>query len=330
MKGSFFMAKWRYKNKNRKMNFIFSKKLKLSEVFKRYFSKLMADELLSKGTIAKYMEIADMLIRLLGDISIKHLNGEMISKLKQILNDRDLSSSRKNHFIIVVRNLLKFLKEEENLSFYDYTKITKYKVPIREVIILSKEQLDFLILSMDKAKTLAQLRFRALVLCLISTGCRISELLSLRIEDVDLVLGLATVVGKGNKKRQVIFNRMAVEALAEYSAVRSDACQSLFATANTSEPKAWQKNDVERSMRNYGKKIGLEINLHPHLLRRSSASLLYHKGAPVAAIKKYLGHSVNSSATQKYYLGEGGFEDVQKFHDDILNFDSVNRKEDES
>jgi|GEM_PF-976843 len=309
------------------MNFPLSKKFKLSECFKRYFAKLMADALLSKNSIAKYMEVADMIIRLIGDINVKNFNGEMISRLKQILNDRDLSSSRKNHFIIVSRNLLKFLKEEENLAYYDYTKISKYKIPIKEVKILSREQLEFLILSLEGAVTLAKLRFSALVLCLISTGCRISELLSLEIQDVDMVSGLATVMGKGSKKRQVIFNKIAIYALVKYLEIRTDTCSQLFVTANTSNPKVWQKNDVERSMRKYGRKIGLEMNLHPHLLRRSSASLLYHNGAPMPAIKKFLGHSINSSATQKYYLGEIGFDEVQKCHESILSFDSNMKNE---
>jgi integrase/recombinase XerC len=152
----------------------------------------------------------------------------------------------------------------------------------------------------------------------------------LNIDDVDLITGLATVMGKGKKPRQVIFNKIAIDALIKYMAVRTDSCLSLFATANTAQPKSWAKNDVERSMRKYGRKIGLEINLHPHLLRRSSCSLLYHKGAPMAVIKKYLGHSINSSATQKYYLGETEFNQVQKFHEDILSFDSEKRKEDGS
>lgn len=297
------------------------KKFKLSECFKRYFSKLVADDLLSKNTIAKYIEVSGMIVRFLGDVSVKHLDGEMISGLKQILNGRDLSSSRKNLFMIVVKNLLKFIKEEEGISLYDFTKIVKYKVPVNAVIILTKEQLEYLISSLDGAVTLVRLRFRALVLSLISTGCRISELLSLDIRDVDLATGLATVVGKGSKKRQVIFNKLAVSALVKYLEARKDSCEALFVTANTDQPKTWQKNDVERSMRNYGKKIGLEVNLHPHLLRRSSASLLYHQNAPMPVIKKYLGHSINSSATQKYYLGETGFDDVQKFHESILNFD---------
>ncbi|MFZ2226475.1 MAG: tyrosine-type recombinase/integrase [Candidatus Moraniibacteriota bacterium] len=290
----------------------------------------MADDLLSKNSVAKYKEIADMTVRLVGDISVKHLNGEMINKLKLTLNDRKLSSSRKNHFMIVVRNLLKFLKEDEGLSFYDYTKIVKYKVPVNEVKILSKEQLEFLISSLDGATTLARLRFRALVLSLISTGCRISELLDLNIQDVDLIGGIATVNGKGSKRRQVIFNKMAVDALVKYMEVRTDSCGALFATANTTQPKRWQKNDAERSMRNYGRKIGLGMNLHPHLLRRSSASLLYHQNAPMPVIKKYLGHSISSSATQKYYLGDIGFDEVQRFHESILSFDiNINTREED-
>ena len=83
------------------MIFSFSKKLKLSEAFKRYFLKIMADDLLSKNSVAKYKEVAGMIVCLLGDISVKKLNGETINKLKLILNGRKLSPSRKNHFMIL-------------------------------------------------------------------------------------------------------------------------------------------------------------------------------------------------------------------------------------
>src|SRR4030042_2964487 len=90
-------------------------KYKLSECYKRYFAKLSADSLLSPRTIEKYLEVAKRIMDILGDISIKKLDGKIMQELKIHLNQRNLSSSRKNHFLIVIRNLLQFLSEEEDL-----------------------------------------------------------------------------------------------------------------------------------------------------------------------------------------------------------------------
>lgn len=209
------------------------------------------------------------------------------------------------------------------MKVYNYKLIQKFKIPIREIKTLSKERMNFLVASFDGVFTVTALRLKALILSLISTGCRIGELLALNRQDIDFSTGIASVVGKGDKIRPVIFSNEALSSLNEYFKKRTDSLPVLFATANTNNPKTWQCNDVERTMRNYGRKIGLEQNLHPHLLRRSAATLLFHQNAPLPVVKRFLGHTVGSSATHKYYLGEIGFDEVQDFHRKIMiDFDT--------
>ncbi len=95
------------------MNFLFSKKLKLSECFERYFAWVEADSLLSQNSVDKYREISQRLVDVLGDMNVKKINGHTITNLKQQLNNNQLSASRKNHYLVVLKNLLKYLAENE-------------------------------------------------------------------------------------------------------------------------------------------------------------------------------------------------------------------------
>lgn len=93
--------------------FNFSDRPKLSKCFIRYFNKSEADELLSKSTIVKYKEVASLLVVMLNDMDARKIDGNTITNLKQQLNIKNLSASRRNHFLIVLGNLLKYLAEEK-------------------------------------------------------------------------------------------------------------------------------------------------------------------------------------------------------------------------
>lgn len=201
--------------------FLFSKKLKLSECFERYFVWVEADSLLSQNSVDKYREISQRLIDILQNMDVRKIDGRTITNLKQQLNNKLLSASRKNHFLVVLKNMLKFLLEEERLDIYNPDLIKKFKIPVRQVITLSKDELQKLIDSISE-NNIARLRLKTAVVCLISTGCRVSELLKLNVEDVDLKLGKAQVVAKGGKMHTLIFNDLAVSYIKKYLAMRAN------------------------------------------------------------------------------------------------------------
>jgi len=139
-----------------------------------------------------------MLVRLLGDISIKKLNDETITGLKQKLNQRNLSSSRKNHFIVIVKKILVYC-EQEGIKVFDPNKITKFKVPQKEVSFLTREQL-MMLASAPSDRTITGLRMRAIIQTAISTGCRVSELLGLNKNQINFSdTNVVSIRTKGNK-----------------------------------------------------------------------------------------------------------------------------------
>lgn len=303
------------------MNFLLSNKFKLSECFKRYFSKAEAEEILAIRTIQKYKEVAGMLVRLLGDLNIKKISDDTITKLKQILNQRSLSSSRKNHFLIVLKSVLAYCKQE-GIKVFDPAKITKFRVPQKEVSYLTKEQL-IMLASVPSDKNITGLRMRAVIQTLISTGCRVSELLALNKNQLNFSeSNVVSIRTKGNKPHQIIFNPSSQNAIREYLEIRGDDnCEALFATINMGNEKRLKVNDLQRGLRNLGKKLGFNINITPHLVgRRSTATLMFKEGVPLGVIQKFLNHS-SSQVTTKFYIGNLDFEEVQKHHAKIMNFD---------
>ena len=173
-------------------------------------------------------------------------------------------------------------------------------------------------------------RERAIVEMLFSTGCRVSELVSIRREDLN---GKAvTIIGKGEKERQVYLNAKAYVAVQNYEAERKDTNPYLFPkmdsrcrtkdrlSATSRARENWYKQPdmvdasghsdngtIENIVRNIGKRAGVE-NVHPHRFRRTCATSALNHGMPIEQVSKMLGHE-QLSTTQIYLdLGERGLE----------------------
>ncbi len=300
----------------------FRKKIFLADAIDRYLVMVEANSLYSSRTIEKYRESSVHLLRLMGNVDIRTLNDESVSELKQKMSQikpRPPGPSRKNSMLVVLKNILKQLRGSGE-DVCDPSRIKLFKIPAKDVQFLRKEQIR-LIANATNPGTITGLRLRAIILALFSTGCRISELLSLDREQFEEDSGIVrNVRTKGGKTNSIIFNDASRRAIRKYLDRRKDSCAALFATTHTDVPKRLQVNDVERSLRNLGKKLGLQVNLRPHLLRKSAATHMFREGVPLGVISKFLGHA-NSQVTMKYYLGQMDLEDVQKNHARVMDID---------
>ena len=134
--------------------------------------------------------------------------------------------------------------------------------------------------------------------CFLSTGCRVGEISSIKIEDVDFRKGECIVHGKGNKERKVFFNDRSILRLSEYIDYRKDNCEYLFCSIK--KPfKRLNVGGVETNIRNIGEKAGV-TNCHPHRFRRTMACNALKKGMPIEQIQALLGHE--NIETTKVYL----------------------------
>ena len=130
-------------------------------------------------------------------------------------------------------------------------------------------------------------REKALVEFLLSTGCRVSEVAGLKVEDVNFRDGECVVCGKGNKERTVYINNKAMYYLERYLPDKKDASRPLFLNG---WGKSMAKGNIEQLMRDIGKRAGVS-KVHPHRFRRTMATNAMKRGMPVQYIQVILGHS---------------------------------------
>ena len=165
---------------------------------------------------------------------------------------------------------------------------------------LSCEQVDRLIESPDTT-TPTGLRDRALIELLYATGMRVTELVSVRPNDLNLKVGYLTCMGKGSKERLVPIGRSAVEWIERYTAtarpiLTGAECPWLFVNARGGR---LSRVGFWKILKKYALAAGLPRDLSPHVLRHSFATHLLERGADLRSIQSLLGHA-DLSTTQIY------------------------------
>lgn len=273
---------------------------------------------LALSSINKYAEVAPRVVGIMEDPDIRRIDADSITKLKKELNIKGLSPPRKNHHLVVLRNLLYFVKNEEGIDVYDSVKIKKFTEPRKKIKFLKKEEIQRLLDSIDDSTSITRLRLKTVILCLFSCGCRVSELVSLNRNDVDFQTGVFETRTKGGKIQKKILNSVALEYLGRYLEKRTDNHESLFCTHNSESPKRWQINDLQRALRNQGRRVNIEVT--PHTLRRSASSYMFHNGVSLSTVQQFLGHS-SPQVTERYYLGDSSFAEVKRAHSEVMNID---------
>lgn len=135
----------------------------------------------------------------------------------------------------------------------------------------------------------------ALLDFLYSTGCRVSEVSALDIDNVDFEKKEVLVLGKGNKERTVYFSDVCGMELQEYLKSRNDDCEALFVGNRKSRMK---KTGIEATLKRIGNRAGVE-NVHPHRYRRTLATGLSDRGMALQDVARILGHA-DLGTTQVY------------------------------
>lgn len=140
------------------------------------------------------------------------------------------------------------------------------------------------------------LRNQAIFEFMLTSGCRVSEVTKLNIEDVDLEKRTAKVVGKGKKIREIHFSEKCAILLERYLETHPNKTGAFFVT---STGKRLGTRIIQKNVKKLGQDLKLSNNLHPHRLRHTFATELLSKGAELSFISEELGHT-NVSTTQIY------------------------------
>ncbi|MEK7564753.1 MAG: site-specific tyrosine recombinase/integron integrase [Patescibacteria group bacterium] len=223
------------------------------------------------------------------------------------------------YHLIALRNFLKYLAKRD-VKTLTADKIELGKIGDRHIDFLENEEIERLLDSAN-GNSVKNLRDKALLELLFSTGLRVSELCSLNKESVNLKRGEFAVRGKGDKIRVVFLSEPARRSLENYIAKREDMSEALFARRISDKKQKANKDlritprTVQRIVKYYATKAGIVKDIHPHTLRHSFATDLLRNGADIRSVQAMLGHS-NITTTQIYtHVTDTGLKEIHKaFH----------------
>lgn len=242
--------------------------------------------------------------------SIEDIDEESIREYRLWLNrqpgrngDRSGATIKKktqNYSMIVLRAFLKFAAKK-GIKAISPEQIELAKIGERQLDLISPDELRRL-LDAPKGKDLRELRDKAILELLFSTGLRVSELCSLT-RDIDIDADSFSVRGKGEKVRVVFISEEARKSVKAYLDKRPDVDEAMFARVNVDYGKkrklGLDVRSIERIVKYWAVRAGISKKVTPHVVRHSFATDLLHNGADLRAVQLLLGHS-NISTTQIY------------------------------
>jgi site-specific recombinase XerD len=253
------------------------------------------------------------------------ITSELVRRYRLYLNryadekGNTLKKITQNYHIIAIRNFLKYLSKRDIKSL-SADKIEVGKNPSHEIEFLDEGEIQRLLLSAS-GTDIKSLRDRAILELLFSAGLRVSELVNINREQINLERGEFSVRGKGDKIRIVFISNEAKHSIEKYLDKRSDIDSALFVRfskkkkAETDKSKRLTARSIQRIVKYYAAKAGIVKDVHPHTIRHSFATDLLANGADIRSVQTMLGHS-SITTTQIYtHITNTQLKEIhKKFH----------------
>lgn len=288
-----------------------------------FLSYLRVEKGLSQNTILAY---GRDLKRFAAFLSVRHkreieqVNREDIVDFLANLYKEKLDSRSVARYLVSVRGFFKYAVMEDLVNTDPTENLESPKIRQSLPTYLRVDEIDRILETPDLT-TPVGLRDRAMLEVFYSTGLRVSELLNLRISDVDMRMGCVRCIGKGDKERLVPIGRKAIAAVEQYlaearpkfahSATITQHNQVLFLTRRG---RRLSRISIWKILHDYGIKLGLRGRLTPHKLRHSFATHLLERGADLRSVQLMLGHA-DIATTQIYtHVVEERLKEIYKAH----------------
>jgi integrase/recombinase XerD len=288
----------------------------MEQVLNQFLNYLIVEKGLSKNTLSAYSH----------DLSrfLDHLRQKGIQDILKVgkfdvrafllaLKRQRFSSKTIVRYLVAIRTFFRFMTQEGILEVNPVEELESPKMDKTLPQILTIKEVDQLLEQPDLQTSLG-VRDRAMLEMLYATGVRVSELVQLRINQVNLEGGYVLVYGKGSKERIVPLGSEAMKWATLYLKTAriklAKGRESPFLFINRSG-KGMSRQRFWRTIKRYGQRARIRKRITPHLLRHSFASHLLERGADLRSVQMMLGHA-DISTTQIYTHVTG--ERLKKIH----------------
>lgn len=271
--------------------------------FKRY---LEFEKRYSTHTLKAYQKDIEQFFSFLKEMyaieSAKLINQVIIRSWLISLKEESISTRTINRKISCLKTFFRFLIKEGEIIDNPMLKILSPKTSKKLPIFIEEEKMEMLFDEVDFGEGFEATRDRLILDILYSTGIRLSELINLKLEDIDFQKYQIKVLGKRNKERIIPFSKGINNLVLNYITLKnnyfSNRITDSYLFLSKTGKKAYPKL-IYRLVNNYLSKITTLKKLSPHVLRHTFATHMLNNGAELNAIKELLGHA-NLSATQIY------------------------------
>ena len=278
-----------------------------------FLNYLLVDKGLSNNTANAYEADISSFFQWLDneDLKYKNLQEDHINQYISFLFQRKMRSSSVNRKISSIKSFYIFLVKR---NFVKNSPLNNLVTPKQEKYLpesMSEAEVDKLLNSPDVSNKIEN-RDKAMIEMLYATGMRISELVNLKMTDVDMKRCVVKVFGKGSKERLVPFGETALDSLRSYLNEREQSSSKEIFLSNRGKKMTrvafWQRVKV------YLIRENLKNSISPHTLRHAFATHLLNRGADLRSVQLLLGHS-DLSTTQIYtHIAKQRLSDVLKKH----------------
>lgn len=284
--------------------------MRYDKAVEEFLGYLELEQNRSLKTIENYQHYLTRLSDFAGEIKVSDIDADMVRRWRMWLNrlgtntSDELGKTTQNYHLIALRSFLKYCAKRE-ISAMAPDKIELARTKRKQVTFLTPEEVERLV-SQPKTDSVQGLRDRSILELLFSSGLRVSELVGLDRDHINLERREFMVRGKGQKDRPVFISEQAAEWLKLYLAKRADLAKPLFIrfsgkqeVDNSGNFKRLTARSVQRLVSRYALLAGITKHVSPHTLRHSYATDLLMNGADLRSVQAMLGHS-NISTTQIY------------------------------
>ncbi len=288
----------------------------MRDLIKHFLNYLKIEKGLSKNTLKSYNTDMEQLIDFFDGKNIQDISEvtsplltEYVSHLKKLmLNSRSIARK-----ITAIRMFFKYLIIDKIIDINPATLLEIPKIGSHLPEYLTLQEVDALLNVFD-IESPFELRDKAIIELLYSSGLRVSEISNLTINDINLEEGFIRIIGKGSKERIVPMGKVAIAILQKYiNEVRPKLLKnkkSNFLFINWLGGRL-SRISIWKVIKFYASKAGIKKTISPHTLRHSFATHLLNNGADLRTVQELLGHS--SIATTQIYT-HLNYAKLKKFH----------------